>query len=57
MQARLAIYCEGCGKFLGKVGIDTADMPERLQEKINGVVLEHRKDCKYYSEIRLASAR
>ena len=49
MQAQLKIYCGQDGMFLGEVKVDTADMPDQLQEKINKVILAHRKDCKYYS--------
>ena len=48
MQARLIIYCEECRKCLDRVQVDTADMPEELQAKVNKVILAHRKDCKYY---------
>ena len=48
MQAELKIYCEQDGKYLGAVKVDTADMPDKLQEKINAVILAHRKDCRYY---------
>lgn len=49
MQAQLKISCNACGKKLGlPVVIDTADMPEQLQSKVNGVILAHRTDCPYY---------
>jgi len=48
MQAELTVYCGGCGKYLGSVHMDTADMPEQLQEKVNKVILAHRQDCQYY---------
>ena len=48
MQANVRVYCEQCGKHLGEVKVDTADMPEELQEKINKIILAHREDCKYY---------
>lgn len=48
MQAKLKVYCEQDGKHLGDVAVDTADMPEQLQEKVNKVILKHRQDCKYY---------
>lgn len=51
MQARLKIYCEQDGKFIGDVVVDTADMPEELQRKVNKVILAHRKDCRYYADM------
>ena len=48
MQAILTIECEHCKKSLGNVNVDTADMPEQLQEKVNQVILAHRGSCKYY---------
>ena len=48
MQAQLKIKCLGCLKDVGAIKIDTADIPEKLQAKINKIILEHRKDCKYY---------
>ena len=50
MQAELNIYCGGCGKSLGVVKIDTADMPEQLQAKVNKPILAHRQDCRYYRQ-------
>ena len=49
MQAKLKVYCGGCDRAIGQASIDTADMPEELQRKVNTVVLEHRKDCPVYS--------
>lgn len=48
MQAELYVKCSQCGKFLGEVKVDTADMPELLQGKVNALILAHREDCKYY---------
>ncbi len=48
MQAILEVECNQCGKPLGKVSVDTADMPEQLQEKVNKIILAHRPDCPYY---------
>lgn len=48
MQAEIKVRCSGCGKDAGAVVVDTADMPEELQNKVNKVILNHRKDCKYY---------
>lgn len=48
MQAELSVKCGQCGKSLGVVKADTADMPEELQARVNAVVLAHRKDCTYY---------
>jgi len=50
MQANLIIKCGQCKKHLGDIGIDTADMPEQLQDKVNKVVLAHRQDCRYYAD-------
>lgn len=55
MQAKVGIRCKGCGKYLGDVNIDTADMPDELQAKVNGVILDHREDCKYYGNKKPAS--
>jgi hypothetical protein len=49
MQANLTICCSGCNHFLGKFPIDTADMPEELQTKVNTVILLHRQQCPYYN--------
>jgi hypothetical protein len=49
MKAVLRVYCEQDGKFIGQVKVDTADMPDELQEKVNKVILAHRKNCQYYS--------
>lgn len=48
MQAKLQIYCNQCLSRLGAVDVDTADMPEELQGKVNKVILAHRQDCFYY---------
>ncbi len=48
MQANLIIKCGGCEKKLGEVRMDTADMPDELQEKINRVILSHRQECDCY---------
>lgn len=48
MQAKLIIKCCGCGMYLGEVCVDTADLPEELQEKISEVILRHRRYCYYY---------
>ncbi len=48
MQAKLSVKCGQCDKLLGEIPVDTADMPDNLQERINWVILEHRKDCRYY---------
>jgi len=48
MQAQLIINCVQCRRHLGDTFIDTADMPETLQAKINSVILAHRKGCRYY---------
>ena len=50
MQAILQVKCGQCEQLLGEISVDTADMPEQLQEKINKVILAHRPDCTYYSE-------
>jgi len=48
MQAELNVKCGQCGKQLGVVKVDTADMPEELQAKVNAVILRHRDNCQYY---------
>ncbi len=50
MQAQLRVYCEQDGRYIGQVKVDTADMPEDLQQKVNKIILAHRKDCRYYAE-------
>jgi hypothetical protein len=50
MQAQLSIECYQCLRHLGMVKVDTADMPEDLQHKINRVILRHRQDCRYYRQ-------
>jgi len=48
MQAILQVKCGQCDKPIGIVRMDTADMPEQLQEKVNKVILAHRQECRYY---------
>ena len=48
MKAELMIKCDGCGQRLGAVKMDTADMPEGLQGRVNAVILAHRENCRYY---------
>lgn len=48
MQAQVEVRCGQCGKKLGVIEVDTADMPEELQAKVNKVILAHRQDCRYY---------
>ena len=48
MQAKLTVTCGQCGKHLGAVSVDTALMPDELQERVNKVILAHRQDCQYY---------
>ena len=48
MQAELTVKCQGCHKVIGKVLMDTADMPSELQSKINKIILAHRENCPYY---------
>jgi len=49
MQASIYIKCKGCFRWLDHLDIDTADMPDELQSKINKVILAHRHDCTYYN--------
>ena len=49
MQVQLKVYCKQDGEYIGMVNVDTADMPEQLQSKVNKVILAHRKDCRYYA--------
>jgi len=51
MQAILQVKCGQCDKPLGEVQVDTADMPEQLQGKVNRVILAHRQDCRYYKSM------
>lgn len=48
MKALMEIFCDQCGENMGEVQVDTADMPEKLQEKVNRVILAHREECEYY---------
>ncbi|MBN1190426.1 MAG: hypothetical protein JXA46_11785 [Dehalococcoidales bacterium] len=48
MKAQLKIKCLGCMKDIGAIRMDTADMPNDLQNRVNAVILKHRCDCKYY---------
>lgn len=48
MQALIVIRCGECYMELGRVHIDTADMPDQLQQKINEKILAHREDCIYH---------
>jgi peptide methionine sulfoxide reductase MsrB len=50
MQARVSIQCAACGQRLGRCLVDTADMPEELQQKVNSVILAHRQECPYYRQ-------
>jgi len=52
MQAKLIVKCGQCEKHLGEIPVDTADMPETLQEKVNKVILAHRQECRYYARQR-----
>lgn len=49
MKAVVHVYCDQDLKYLGEVTVDTADMPDDLQRKVNRVILLHRPDCRYYS--------
>ncbi len=42
MQAQLRVYCEQDGRYIGQVKV--------LQQKVNKIILAHRKDCRYYAE-------
>ena len=49
MKAYLRLKCYGCDAVLDNaLVVDTADMPDELQAKINKVLLNHRKNCRYY---------
>ena len=48
MQAIIIIRCEQCERRLGQIRIDTADMADQVQNKINKIILAHRRDCQYY---------
>ncbi len=61
MKGYLTIRCYGCGKILlSGLLMDTADMSEQLQEKINKALLSHRKACRFYQprdEIPIGEAK
>lgn len=48
VKANLTVRCHACEAFLGDVLVDTADLPEDVQSKLNKVILAHREDCRYY---------
>jgi len=48
MKAELVVFCDGCEKRIGAVKVDTADMPEDLQAKVNKVILAHQDACAAY---------
>ena len=50
MQANVIIECDGCGKHIGIVHINTADVPDVLQYRINKPILAHRQQCPAYKE-------
>jgi peptide methionine sulfoxide reductase MsrB len=50
MQAKLIVKCGQCETHLGEILVDTADMPETLQERVNKVILAHRQECQYYRQ-------
>lgn len=56
MQAQLRVYCKQDGEYIGEVNVDTADMPEQLQAKVNEVILAHRKHCRYYADKLVAES-
>jgi hypothetical protein len=51
VKAYLVIKCYQCGEGLGAVEVDTADLPEELQAKVNKLILSHRKHCRYYGRL------
>jgi len=57
MQAKLIVKCGQCEKHVGDIQVDTADMPEQLQAKVNAVILRHRDSCQYYRCAKLSLAR
>ena len=50
MRAILKAYCDQDQKFIGETTIDTADLPEAVQNRINKLIWNHRKDCPYYAQ-------
>jgi len=50
MQAMLTVKCGQCERVLGMVRVDTADMADDLQHKVNKVILAHRSGCKLSTE-------
>jgi hypothetical protein len=58
MQAQLDIKCRQCLKKITVIFVDTADMPDELQQKVNSAILAHRQYCGYYKhEFKLARQR
>lgn len=51
MQANLVVKCDGCGKNLGQVHIDTADWAKDLKRKVDKVILAHRQECYCYRQV------
>lgn len=52
MQGLIVIRCEVCRQKLGDLVVDTADLPDNLQERINKIILAHREGCYYYRTAR-----
>ena len=48
MKATATIKCDQCGRELGDLRIDTADLD--LEEKINDLILAHRAECPYHTK-------
>ena len=51
MQGQMIVRCMQCGKWLARRGFDTADTAEqgeKILEQSQQVLLEHRRECKFY---------
>ena len=48
MRALVKVTCEQCHRHLGTAVVDTADLPEEVQLRVNAIIIRHRKDCRYY---------
>ena len=48
MQAIVKIYCAQNNAYLGETTVDTADLPEVVQARLNKLILAHRSECPYY---------
>ena len=47
MKATVKVKCDQCGRELGDLLIDTADLD---QERVNKLILAHRAECPYHTK-------